>query len=230
MIKTRKDRIAKHMVAALDTALNAVSAPLSIKTEDVEIWMKQKTQFLILREMFTNYFSGAYIWEGIPVHDRDVELLEIKFKKYLALYDVLSFGWGEILAGFSGIEMPVSSPGAALEFILNGDAESAMAPRDSLPNAGTLYRAFRQHRKCEALEAQGKLSDDERKKLDTFVRRVKTKVPATKEYPEHRLFEDAVIDICLHSKKKSIKNFAAIFQEHHQKHMDCIGKRLRATL
>ncbi len=219
----------KDMIVACDKALDSIPTPISLDSEELDKWGKHKNFYRLIKEMLENYFSGKPAFKGIPVENHDKELLECIFKDYLALYNVFNFGWGEIEEGFADVQLPVSSPGEALIYIIQGDATTGWSNRDKLANPKALYLAYQQFKKCKLLQEQGKLSTEEEKKLNSLIQRIKKKHP-DKNYPEHTLFEDACLDICLRSKKKTVNVEAKRLQEARLKRSDNTAKKLRGLI
>jgi hypothetical protein len=97
--------------------------PLVPTEAQIKKWHRIKRVWTLIKIALSNYFSGNHTLQGLAEElNGDPSFLASVVERYLALYDLLNWGWPDIEKFFKGIEMPANRPGDAFRYILEGKA------------------------------------------------------------------------------------------------------------
>ena len=177
--------------------------PLVPTEAQIKKWHRIKRIWILIKIALSNYFSGNHTLEGLAEElNGDPSFIASVIERYLALYDLLNWGWPNIKKFFEGVRMPADRPGDAFRYILQGKAtDQVLNPGEVSSRA--VYDGWKQYLKCLGLENQGKLSAQEQRKFESLVNRVLKKSP--QPMPEYLFFLNACLEACRQSKDKRVK-------------------------
>jgi hypothetical protein len=177
--------------------------PLVPTEAQIKKWHRIKRVWTLIKIALSNYFSGNHTLEGLAEElNGDPSFMASAIERYLALYDLLNWGWPDIKNFFKGIEMPAERPGDAFRYILEGKAVDQVLNPGKV-SSRALYDGWKQYLKCLGLENQGKLTAQEKCKFESLANRVLKKSP--EPMPEYLFFLNACLEACRQSKDKRVR-------------------------
>jgi hypothetical protein len=203
--------------------------PVFPSAKELDKYLGHKGFWLSLKQAFSNYFSGKHFLEEIIIESPvGYELLNVKFNKYLALYNMLNLGWDDIVKAFKSTILPGNTPGELFTYILESESRFQFEDNKEPLDAQILYRGWRLYNKC--LDPTIETRQQEVGKLEKLIARLKRqrkKLGGEENLSEYILLSHLCLETCLKSKNVRVRNKAKGFEQSRYDHIDMICRQLR---